>query len=171
MKWIRLKKRDGEYMSDDGEFLVSKIKARQWEVRRRRAVEGNADVPWEWSPMLMYAEGKRELQEAAERDELATVAPRRVVAVESREDVLRPVPNWQQCVECTVPFVRDERHKFDDYCGENCVEIVEERLAEMGRKPGVHHQRRSGDHHHGKKRKAPRSATDHDARRDHGRNS
>ena len=140
LKWRGLS--DG-YVSSDARFLVSPVLVpgkkgarKAWALYGRVLFHVQGEVaarplhPWGWTvEPLAVAPTKGECQRAAQSSgyEVSVVPVYSLVATDAGD---KPM-GYSICRECGVHFDRDEGHRYDDYCGTNCVATVAERLGEI----------------------------------------
>lgn len=130
---------DGSYVSHDGLYLIAQVTvpgkkgpARRWALYGRvnltQPGSERPAPPWGWDPTpLTVGETKGRCQKFAVACGYA--APSRQVedSVVATEQAEKPT-GWDHCQECGVRFERNDVHKYEDYCGNNCAEVAAERL-------------------------------------------
>jgi len=137
---------EGSYVSQDGLFLIAQVTVpgkkgpkAAWALYGRVEEKppepaASPPPPWSWGaePLTVWPQKKQCQEWAAGSDyEPTTRAAPRVplpIVVEGGEKAT----GWFHCQECGVKFDRDSpKHRTDDYCGVNCVQIVAERLMDI----------------------------------------
>jgi hypothetical protein len=129
------------YVSHDGRFLVQPVVVpgkkgtrKAWALYGRvllHAPEPSAHPPqpWGWTEQaLTVGSTKGECQRFAAESSYEVKVVGLTVIAPSDDD--RP-SGYSICRECTVRFEREDGHRYDDYCGKACVEVVAERLNEI----------------------------------------
>lgn len=138
MRWIGLN--DG-YVSGDGSFLVAQVTvpgrrgpARKWALYGLERVQ--SDDPerctWQWSARPIHGplDTKGACQEWALQSGYEPPVVSAASAPAPRVGMDKPM-GYEICQECGVHYHRKPRHPFADYCGDNCFDIVVERIDEI----------------------------------------
>lgn len=138
MKWRGLSE---GYVSSDARFLVAPVLVpgkkgtkKAWALYGRvllqpGEVSARPTHPWGWTEEpLAVASTKGECQRAAaaSKYEVEVVA----LHVTSAAPAEKPM-GYSICQECGVHFDRGENHRYEDYCGSNCVATVAERVRDI----------------------------------------
>lgn len=137
MRWIGL---NGGYVSGDGRFLVAQVtvKGKRGDVQKwalyglvHITSENPVHVSWGWGEQPLHGptDTKRACQEWAATHDYEPL----VVGLDAPTQPPAPVKRtaWEVCQECGVDYPRPKNHPYTDLCGPNCLEIQEERVAEI----------------------------------------
>jgi hypothetical protein len=143
LKWSGL---NGGLVSDDGRFLVCPVwvegkrgKVQRWAVFGlviERAPTGDARTPpWSWGNERLADpfDRKKDAQSWCARSSYRTLIRKPDERKNSSSGAYGhdTPPAFNRCRECLVPFDRVPGWLYDDYCGKNCLDVVEERVAEI----------------------------------------
>jgi len=142
LKWRGLSE---GYVSSDARFLVAPVLVpgkkgtrKAWALYGRVLLQAQGEVtarpprPWGWTEEpLAVAPTKSACQRVAAGSDYEVGVTLLYSTDMAASGVTEKPMGYSICQECGVHFDRGEGHRYEDYCGSNCVATVAERVRDI----------------------------------------